>query len=218
MLSVGTLPNQVQSPIHLVAVHVRHGKPWVLGVSNLEGKLLETIVLDEQRIAELINESMPTFSADKQTARERAHRLANAIMVVCKRYNAVCSVENVSYRRAPGPRKRNQRSDNSRTVFAYLTYKLPLENLLKPSDLWGVAPNRDCGRCGHRHDKRQVQADHFSCNHCGIVAPAMVNTLQGIIRRSLWILSKSPQTKTRPSANQDRPKRRKKDKPEPTVV
>ena len=100
------------------------------------------------------------------------------------------SCENISYRRnQPGPNQATIREDSSRAVVELLRYKLALANLPDVYDVKGVAPKRDCGRCGARHVEGQNQTAMFTCVTCGHSEERHLNTAREVARRVLWLLA-----------------------------
>lgn len=195
MIAIGLKPKQYIQPEHILSVHINPSKGWQIGVFRLDGTLIETFQLDELRIAQLLENQHPQQQAqlkpNQRTAKERAHRLADALMILCRQYQALCAIENISYRSAaPGPYQMKPQDGNSRSIIEYVKYKLPLSELWEPLDIRGVAPKRSCGRCGYRHAQAAGKAGLFSCTNCGHQEPAAVNTTREIARRELWLLSK----------------------------
>ncbi|MCG8347376.1 MAG: hypothetical protein MI924_06295 [Chloroflexales bacterium] len=171
MLAIGLKPERYLQPEHLVGVHINPHCGWFIGVCTLVGTVVETLQLDELQIARLLENQSPVEQARRnpthRTAKEHAHRLADAIVALCRTYNAICAFENIGYRSAnPSPQRRTPQPDNSRTVFPLLEYKLPLAELFTPLDIRGVAPKRDCGACGSRYAQAVVEAGAFHCPQC----------------------------------------------------
>ncbi|MEI8167489.1 MAG: hypothetical protein WCG26_14000, partial [Chloroflexales bacterium] len=194
MLAVGFKPQRYRTPQHVVGVHINPKLGWFISIMGLDGNVVEQFQLDELRIAQLLTNDNPSYQAGlrrtQRTAKERSHRYADAITALCDQYDALCAVENMSYRRAePGPQQLQGQADNSRTVFQHLTYTLPLIDLPAPLDSKGVAPRRDCGACGYRHEKSPVKDGVFRCEHCGRCAPVAVNAACEVARRALWTLA-----------------------------
>src|SRR5438552_2077399 len=99
-------------------------------------------------------------------------------------------LENITYRLdLPGAIQEQTRRQSSRTIAALLPYKLARENLPIYLDIKGIAPTRDCGRCGRRHDKRQVRGSLFCCPMCGIEQNRHLNTAHEVARRVLWSIA-----------------------------
>ena len=130
-------------------------------VLDTDGSQQVAFHLDEAAIALRLKNKDPAFQAqlkpDQRTAKERAHRVADALAAICKHYKAQLAVENISYRRHSGqPRFSGVGNDNSRSVKELLHYKLALAGLPDAFDIKVVAPRRDCGRCGKRHSSGQL--------------------------------------------------------------
>jgi hypothetical protein len=195
MLSVGLRPQRCIRPERIVGVHIDPRQGWFVGVFSLDGTALETFQLDELRVAQLLVNQCPEEQArlkpGQRTAKERSHRYADAIVALCRHYQAACAIENVSYRSTePGPQQLKPQQDNSRTVFTHLQYKLPLVELFEPVDVRGVAPRRDCGACGQRQAQALVKSTLFQCAQCGHREAVSANAAREVARRGLWILSK----------------------------
>ena len=105
-------------------------------VLDTDGSQQVAFHLDEAAIALRLKNKDPAFQAqlkpDQRTAKERAHRVADALAAICKHYKAQLAVENISYRRHSGqPRFSGVGNDNSRSVKELLHYKLALAGCLR---------------------------------------------------------------------------------------
>jgi hypothetical protein len=204
-LAVGLKPSPYVQPQHIVGVHVDPFQGVFVSVLNLDGSLHDQFHLDELRIAQLLENRNPEQQAKitplERTAHERSHRLADALVALCKQYTAQLGFENIAYRWANGEqRKALPQYENSRTVFEHLAYKLPLEALPPPIDVKGVAPWRDCARCGVRYEKASVFEGIFICAQCGHREAQHVNAAREVARRTLWTLAaKQPSKPKKPT-------------------
>lgn len=221
MLSIGLKPERVREAQSVVGIHVDPKHGHFICVMGLDGTVIEQFQLDELRIARLLRNKKPheqaQLKARQRTADERSHRLADAITAICDQHTAICALENIGYRRSePGPHQLKGADDNSRTIFTYLKYKLPLDELPKPLDVRRVAPRRDCGRCGHRHEQSPVQQGTFQCRKCDQNESPGANAAQEVCRRALWLLAgKKP---TPPSKKSKKSKKSKTDVSNGAVV
>lgn len=201
-LAIGLKPSHYNQPQYVVGIHIDPFQGIFASVLNLDGSLHEQFHLDELRIAQLLDNRSPELQAQiapqERTAKERNHRFADALVAICKHYNAQLGFENISYRSTSrGPNQLKPQYNNSRTVFEHLKYKLPLATMPPPIDVKKIAPRRDCGRCGVRHDTPAVREGVFRCSQCGHHMDRHFNTAQEVARRTLWVLAakKPPQPK-----------------------
>ena len=203
-LSVGLKPTHIDQPEHVVGVHIDPVKGWYATVLGLDGVQRAQFQLDEYTIAILLDNKDPVQQASikpsQRTAKERQHRIADALVAICRQYCALLGVENIAYRRSDPASADVVRNDSSRTIVGLLSYKLAQVNLPDVVDIRGVAPKRDCGRCGTRHPESQVLIGQFSCPTCGYMIERYANTSYEVARRLLWVLAR----KNRPQKKQSR--------------
>jgi predicted RNA-binding Zn-ribbon protein involved in translation (DUF1610 family) len=196
LIAVGIKPQEIIRPEHIVGVHFDGKGGIFVSVLALDGSTCDQFQLDERRIATLLRNRYPEQQAairpEQRTTKERQHRIADALVAICEQYRAQLGAENIGYRRTVGPQQIQGQEDHSRTVVGLLEYKLPLANLAKPLDVTNVAPKRDCGGCGQRHTKSQVQGEHhrFACPSCGHTEEQHANTSREVARRVLWMLAR----------------------------
>jgi hypothetical protein len=193
-IAVGTKPASSVIPEHVVGVHFDPQYGIVITVLSMEGACRKSFLLDDAKVAQLL-QNPPTqalLRADQRTASEQHHRLADALLAICVAYRAQPGLEDVRYRhvgqfaRQPA---RSTASVASRTILSLLNYKLPLAGLPLPINIPGVAPRRDCGACGARHEVAATSYDTFTCSACGFSGPRGLNTATEVARRTLWVLA-----------------------------
>jgi hypothetical protein len=199
-LAVGFKPTHVEQPLHVVGVHVDPQKGLFITVLALDGVQIAQFQLDEYTIAKLLENQDPAQQAQlkprQRTAKERQHRIADALVAICRQYHAQLGVENIGYRRNQSELdQKAMREDSSRTIVELLRYKLVLANLPDVCDVKGVAPRRDCGLCGARHSEAMKHGTLFTCAICGHSEDRRLNTAREVARRVLWILAQKKRLK-----------------------
>lgn len=153
---VGIKPTYVEQSEHVVGVHVDPSKGWFVTVLGFDGVQRAQFELDEYTIATWLRNELPEHQAQilrhKRTAKERHHRVADALVAICQHYTAQIGVENIRYRSStPNPTQQQALDQSSRTIVALLQYKLARVNLPASLDIGNIAPTKDCSRCGTRH-------------------------------------------------------------------
>jgi hypothetical protein len=202
-LSLGFKPTHVERAEHVVGVHVDPLKGVFVSVLGLDGAEITQFHLDEHTIATLLENrdtaQQARLKPQQRTAKERQHRIADALVAICRHYQAQLGVENISYRRSdPGFDQLAVREGSFRTIVALLRYKLALANLPDVFDIKGIAPRRDCGKCGTRHAAGKKQNSMFICAVCGHCEDRHANTAREVARRVLWMLAhKNPSRRQR---------------------
>lgn len=194
-IAVATIPKIIHAPAHVMGVHIDPQMGVFVSVLDLDGTCLEQFCLDEQRIVKMLANKEPehqaTLTREQRTNKEWFHRLADALVVVAQRYQALVGIENVTYRRTQ-PHASQIRSSNqysSSSLLTLLTYKLPLAELPGPLDTKWVSPRRDCGWCGTRQQADKKRDDVFTCATCGHTEPCHANSAREVARRTLWVLA-----------------------------
>lgn len=193
-LSIGIKPTHITEPQHIMGVHVDPICGWYIAIAAFNGTITQHFALDEMSIARLLNNKHPAAQAqlpvDQRPAKERQHRVADALVALCQQHQAQLGIENISYRtRQATPGADRAKKLSIQTIAALLPYKLARLNLPPLIEMKGVAPKRDCGACGVRHGCSQVQAGRFVCSACGVEQDRYLNTAREIARRVLWRLA-----------------------------
>ena len=199
---IGTRQQRRKSPDHIIGVHVDPREGLIAVICTLRGKMVASYKLDELTIAELLNNNAEESQKDvsKRTAKEYHHRVADALCILAKRYCAQIGIEDISYLRAMAgwsPTIGRNGSESIKTIAMLLGYKLALYDLAAPTQIRGIAPKRDCGSCGVRHDDSAIdEHEYFLCQHCGSSEHRRTNTAREVARRILWNIAR-----TRPPKN-----------------
>lgn len=186
-------------------MHVDQQSGLFISVLALDGVQIAQFELDEHTIAKLLENQDLAQQAQlkplQRTAKERQHRIADALVVICRQYQAQLGVENIGYRRnQAGLNQKAIREDSSRTIVELLRYKLALANLPNVFDVKGVAPRRDCGRCGTRHVEATKHGTLFTFAVCGQSEDRYLNTAHEVARRVLWSLAQKKRLKRQRTA------------------
>lgn len=189
-IAIAAKVHEIQPPKHVVGVHVDPRTGMFVAVLKLDGTLCDTYHLNETMISKLIDKEPiedqgPTI---ERTPVEQHHRIANALTTVCRMYQAQLGIEEISYRRElwTGQDRNLENNDSSRSVVHLLSYKLLLLGLPKPMDIFGVAPRRDCGRCGIRQETPTLDGGMFKCSSCDHSESRHANAAREVARRTLW--------------------------------
>jgi hypothetical protein len=190
-LVIGIKPTQYLPPVNVVGVHIDPRAGWFVAVLGLDGTSVAQIHLDEQTIADWLQNDDPNQQAQilprKRTPKEYHHRVANALIAICQYYQAQLGVENISYRHtAPEADPGIMNEEASRSIFALLNYKLARINLSKALDMRGVAPTRDCSHCGERSMTSHLERSRFHCSTCLHIEDRHINAAREVARRILW--------------------------------
>lgn len=201
-LSIGIKPTHVQEPQHIVGVHIDPISGWYITVSALDGQVISHFALNEMCIAEMLENKKPAEQAqiptENRTAKERQHRIADAIVAVCMRYQAQLGVENIAYLTQQGNAIQGAaKAQSSRSIAELIPYKLARFNLPPLMDVKGIAPKRDCGICGVRNSEANIEGLHFVCTTCGQRSDRHANTAREITRRVLWELAQKQAPKAK---------------------
>lgn len=190
-IAVAAKVHDIQTPKHVVGVHADPRAGIFVAVLKLDGTLCETYHFNETTISKVIDkhpidDQQPTM---ERTSVEQHHRIANALSAICRTYQGQLGIEEISYRRElsrTGQGGKLENNDNTRSIVRLLSYKLLLLGLPKPMDIYGVAPRRDCGRCGIRQEKPTLDREMFTCSACDHTEPRHINAAREVARRTLW--------------------------------
>ena len=204
-LSIGIKPTHIEEPQHIVGVHIDPITGWYVSVAKLDGTVVSYFALDEACIAELLGNKRPVeqshISSEKRTTKERQHRIADAVVAVCQRYQGQLGVENIGYLAQQGKATQGiAKARSSRAITELIPYKLARLNLPPLLDVNGIAPKRDCGACGVRHESPQIEGSCFVCVTCSYPSSRHENTTREVVRRVLWKLAQKQAPKSKEPA------------------
>ena len=178
-----------QQPRRVIGVHVDPQGKLFVAVAGIDQQISEAFWLTEERIASLLRNSpdQAEIASSQRTAAEQHHRVADALVALCRQHSAAIGIEHTSYRRRLrfSGRQAQQTLDGSRAVANLLEYKLALAGLPAPIDVRGVSPRRDCSACGRRQEVQPI-THQFVCSLCGHTDSWPDNTGRKVVRRVLW--------------------------------
>jgi hypothetical protein len=171
-----TPPCQVQ-PDAVIGFHEHKGQ-FFFAVVSLQGQLLD---IGEVEVPKHVSAGTLKGATSDNFTYEMVWRLLRLSRM--EHYTACVAIEHTGWKREV-----DTSADLNRQRFAFprerimtvAAFKAAQEGLLPPVKVRGVAPSRDCGRCGHRLDHSGVSLRRIhQCPHCAALGlPATTERIE----------------------------------------